>query len=356
MMSDPTPVARPSVRKRLAMAIVWIVFCLVLFETTAQLYAYLVLGFPAGPSDRREASMFRFYPELESIREEIGGDESFDILLLGGSVLWEWGEFYGPSQVGGRTVDSRPVRLHVAARPAHTSLDSLHKAEILGSDGIDLYVFYQSINEVRTNNIPPEHWRDDYSHYSWYDDLRFYSESSRAIDLGFRSPILLFKLGQLGRSLSRQRVFIPTDWPAQEFLRYGSDVRSSKSLERNVRAILDLAVREDVPVVLSSFAWYKPEDYDIENYRREVPAPDEGIYKDFYVLPIELWGEPEQVVQALRAHNRVLESLGHHEAVLEFVPMDRSIPQSEELFDDICHLTEVGYRLFGEKLLATVFD
>jgi hypothetical protein len=94
----------------------------------------------------------------------------------------------------------------------------------------------------------------------------------------------------------------------------------------------------------------------MENYRREVPAPDAGVYKDFYVLPIELWGKPEHAVQALMAHNRVLGSLADHPAILEFVRMDRWIPRSDEFFGDICHLTETGYRLFGRLLLSHVFD
>ena len=354
-MSESVSAGRSSARKRVAKTVLWVVYCVVLIEVVAQFYAYFALDLAPGGSDRGEAWLLSFYPELAAIREEIGGEDSFDVLLLGGSVLREWGEVYGRNQISTRTVDGRRVKLHVAARPAHTSLDSLLKAEYLGSDGIDLYIVYQSINEVRANNIPPEHWRDDYSHYSWYDDLRLYRDYSGPIERGFRSPILLFKLGQLAQGLSGRRLFVPTEWPAAEFLQYGSDVRSSNSLERHVRGILELAERGDVPVVLSSFAWYKPENYDMENYRREVPAQEEGVYKDFFILPIELWGEPENVVQALNAHNRVLESLAHHPAILEFVPMDRLIPPSEAFFEDICHLTGIGYRLFGQELLSPVF-
>lgn len=333
-----------------------LVFYVVLLEAVAQFYAYFALDLSPGWSDSGEVSVLSFYPELKEIQEEIGGEDSFDILLLGGSVLWEWGVFYAPNQFRDRKVGGKPIRLHVAARPAHTSLDSLRKAEYLGSDGIDLFVIYQSINEVRANNIRPEQWRDDYSHYSWYDDLHFYRDYAGTIDRGLRSPILLFKLWRLAQRLLGLRVFISTEWPDAESLEYGSDVRSADSLQRNIRGILELAGRGEVPVVLSSFAWYKPENYDIENYRRKVPGPEEGVYKDFHVLPIELWGKPEHVVQALRDHNLVLESLADHPAVLKFVHMDSWIPRSERFFEDICHLTEIGYPLFGRRLLSHVFD
>jgi hypothetical protein len=65
----------------------------------------------------------------------------------------------------------RNVRVFNLAKPAHTSRDSLLKYAALGEARFDLVIFYHGINEARTNNAPPEIFREDYAHYSWYETV-----------------------------------------------------------------------------------------------------------------------------------------------------------------------------------------
>jgi len=339
-------------RRRWLLLAAWILYCVLVFEIGSQLYCYFFTDLRPFAS---EASTLTFYPELERIPGELGGETTYDVLLVGGSVLWEWAQLPDTArQLAQITIDGKPVRTHLAALPAHTSLDSLHKLRYLAEQPFDLYFLYQGINEIRTNNVPPRHWRADYSHYSWYAEANFFQRNAAAIDAGLRSPVVLFRLEQLLLTSLGIRKLLPTDWPADEFLEYGSDVRSAEPLRRNVEQMLDIALHNGTPFLLSTFAWHRPENYDIENYRRPAPAPEEGVYRDFFVLPIELWGRPDDVVRALELHNEVLRSMHGHPAVLAVLPMDGRIPKNAEFFEDICHFTEQGYAEFGKNLIAAI--
>jgi hypothetical protein len=352
-MGRDSPRVTPLRKKRRWFGLaVWCLYCVLVFEIGSQLYCYFFTDLQPFASD---VSTLAFYPELEGIPEKIGGDAIYDVLLLGGSVLWEWAELPETLQrLAQITIDGKPVRMHLAALPAHTSLDSLYKLRYLADQPFDLYVLYQGINEVRTNNIPPRYWRMDYSHYSWYAEANFLQRNATVIDAGLRSPVVLFRLKQLLVASLGIRKFVPTDWADDEFLKYGSDVRSAEPFRRNVERMLDIAARNGTPFLLSTFAWHRPENYDMEDYRRPEPAAEEGVYRDFFILPIELWGRPDDVVRALALHNEVLRSMRGHPAVLDVVPMDDRIPKDATFFEDICHFTEQGYAEFGENLIAAM--
>jgi hypothetical protein len=338
--------------KRWILFAVWGVYCVFIFEFVSQLYCYL---FTDLPPFAEEASTLGLYPELEAIPDDIASSETFDVLLLGGSVLWEWARRpYTAHRLARLRVDGRPVRISLAARPGHTSLDSLYKLRHLSDQSFDLYILYQGINEVRTNNVPPQHWRSDYSHYSWYAEANFLQRNATVINAGLRSPVVWFRLQQLVVSSLGIREFVPTDWPDEEFLLYGSDIRSAGPFRRNIERMLDIAADNGTPFLLSTFAWYRPDDYDIDNYRRPHPVPEDGVYRDFFVLPIELWGRPDDVVRALESHNEILRSMHRHPAVLDVVPMEARIPKNEKFFEDICHLTERGYVKFGDNLIVAM--
>lgn len=355
-MTDPTPgttqartgTGRPARRRLLRLAL-WIGYCVLLFEVTAQVFCFFALDLEPFGDD---VSTLHFYPGLATIRDNPGDAASFDILFLGGSVMWQWLEHEEPYHLADVSIHGRPVRAHLAALPGHTSLDSLYKLRYLQDIDFDLVVLYQSINEVRTNNVPPEHWRDDYSHYSWYAEVNFFQRHAASIDAGLRSPVLFFHIERALRESLGLQVFVPEEWPGPELSQYGSTVRSARSFEHNIDEMLRITRAHDTPLLLSTFAWYRPPDYDMENYRRPVPAPEAGVYSEFFVLPIELWGSPDNVVRALEVHNEVLESFAGREGVLEVIPMDALIPKDAADFEDICHFTSEGFARFGQHILT----
>jgi len=118
-----------------------------------------------------------FYPELGEIERtpvDPEGD-TVEILLLGGSALSSrYGNIeYVLHEELSRRLSPR-VRVHNAAAPAHTTLDSLYKYRHLDGRRFDLVLVYHGINDARANNCPPELFRDDYSHYAWYSLINDY--------------------------------------------------------------------------------------------------------------------------------------------------------------------------------------
>jgi hypothetical protein len=105
--------------------------------------------------------MYIFYPLLKVVHDaKITADDGYyDILFLGGSVLFdagEWAKTKNFFQEKLKTNTKLPIRIHNVARPSHSSLDSLFKYRFLADKHFDQVVVYDSINEVRANNCPPE--------------------------------------------------------------------------------------------------------------------------------------------------------------------------------------------------------
>ena len=96
-------------------------------------------------------------------------NDTFDILLLGGSVLTEqWGNI--PNAMKKLLTDSLPMpfEIHNLANPARTSKDSWQNFQQLENQNYDVVILYHGINEVRFNHCPPEVFKKDYSHVDYY--------------------------------------------------------------------------------------------------------------------------------------------------------------------------------------------
>lgn len=63
----------------------------------------------------------------------------------------------------------RSVRIFNLAMPAHTSQDYWLKYAALAEARFDLVIVYDGLDEDLANNVPPELFREDYAHYSWYE-------------------------------------------------------------------------------------------------------------------------------------------------------------------------------------------
>ena len=155
------------------------------FLLTAGVLAVLVvLGIPSswwvdstpstGPVVSAEDVLGFYYPKLHSsgVLDVVPGldDNSFDVLLLGASVLEQTaGQLKGQLQAH---VD-RPVRLFDLSASVHTSRDSVFKLQAVENRRrtFDLIVVYHGINDARMNCCSPGTFRRDYSHCGWYVGL-----------------------------------------------------------------------------------------------------------------------------------------------------------------------------------------
>ena len=291
-------------------------------------------------------AMDLFYPTLKAVHETkiTQNDGYFDILFLGGSVLYDacrWDKAIPFLQDKLKTLtNGRPIRIYNMARPSHSSRDSLFKYRFLADKHFDLVVIYDSINEVRANNCPPEMFRPDYSHYSWYAKLNFFGHYPffKIFTLPYTIDSLLIDIKEKKGLIK----FVPTDIPNEDWVKYGKDIKSAASFEKNLADILELAKKRREPVLMSTFAFYVPNDYSYFKFRTH------QLDYDKHTFYIDVWGKPEYVILGTLVHNNVMRKLAAEHPEVMFLDEYPRMPKGKEYYNDICHLTDKGL----EKLLG----
>lgn len=303
------------------------------------------------PLLKPERILYVYYPELVVVDERCPtrGDEFYDVLLLGGSVLHPgWGDV---EEVLTRRLLShgyKQSRIYNLAVPAHTSRDSLIKYAALDNARFDLVVFYHGLNEVRANNVPPELYRDNYDHYSWYESANELSanHSKATFALSYTVHHLWIRLHQIVHS----HEYVPTHKPREGWVQYGQNPLSVVSFKQNVEAIVDIAESRGDPLLLLTFSIHLPKNYSLERFRKKELDYGYGLY----LTPVELWGDPGHVGTTVARQNDVLRhEAAEHESVL-FIDMAARIPRNGRYFNDPCHLTTSGSELFADNLFPVI--
>lgn len=325
------------------LALAYLLFLFGLFEAGSRALWAIRWGVPfLHPSQAALA----FYPEIGPLvaAPPRHDDAAFDVLLLGGSTLNVNFSPIGQLLAERLTLESgRRVQVHNLAMPGHTTLDSLYKYRQLASARFELVVVYHGINELRANNAPPESFRDDYSHYGWYELVRDVVDQGRLQP--FSSPYtvrFVFRrvLARLGL-----RSYVPVERPRPDWIAYGRDVRSRKPFRSNLEAIAALARSREERLMLATYAHHIPPDYSEEKFAAR--ALDYVLYGS----PIALWGDVENIRSGLAEHNAVVRAIVASDPHLEFIDIAAAIPDDGAYYDDVCHLTVAGSERFVEALL-----
>jgi hypothetical protein len=295
---------------------------------------------------------YAYYPQLRSTGVEKAAEgrsaDTFDILILGGSTI---SENYGT--IGTRIRDAykkqtgKTVRLFNLAYPAHNSRDSMLKYRWLADQHFDLVVAYDGVNDTRMNNTPPGLFRDDYSHCLWYRCVNRLDEHPdlNRLALPFTMQHLTDRIyEEAGLEWCASRLN-----PTEETTKYGSDVRTHTTFQRNLEELVETAKKRQERIVVMTFAYYVPDNYSLE-------ACEAGTldYATPTKTPIEIWGTPENVVQALKQQNVAVRELAkrHPEAV--FVDQERLMTRTGKNFVDCCHFTDPGCVEFTGYILAAL--
>jgi hypothetical protein len=311
-----------------------VLFILAVTELAVRTYWTLVGGSFADAPNRIH---YQWYPELRGISAS-RDDGTYDVLLLGGSVLQGAAESLERALARDR---DGPVRVHNVSRSAHTSLDSRSKYGHLEDQRFDLVLFYHAINEARANNCPPEVYRPDYGHYAWYRIMHAYdADDDRLLALPFTLRYLWLKLApQMGLVEA-----VPRHRPSGEWLDYGSDVKTGPAYRSNLEWIVDRAVERGDPLVLLTFALYVHPGYSEEKFRDGELGLEPGGN------PTALWGRPAHVEAAVEVHNRELLAVGSRPEV-DVIDMRAAVPLEGRYWRDICHYSDAGKELWAEHLV-----
>jgi hypothetical protein len=297
--------------------------------------------------------LYGYYPELRAAMEPVAPEHP-RVLLLGASVLNQTFGDVAPLLRDALTEAwGAEVRVANLSMLGHGTLDSYYKYRALEGQSFDLVIVYHAINELRANNVPPASWRDDYGHYTWYDEINFYFRHDELRRLPFLAPFFLHHAAtELDRRVLHLRDYVPMTAPEPAWLAYGGDLKTVPVFRRNLEAILALAAARSDPVMLMTFAYHLPPDYTLERFERHELGF--GTWKGSTPSPVEIWGTPEHVRAGLGAHDDVLRALhdAHPEAL--FVDQEARLGADPVNFVDVCHLSPEGAKRFVAGIMEAV--
>lgn len=289
-----------------------------------------------------------FYPELETVilHDITNYDADYKILLLGGSsVMPQWGAIEQVLRERLTSATGRPVRIDSLGGEGHTSRDSMLKYKLLARHRYDLVIVYDGINDCRTNNVPPDKFKPDYSHYAWYHLV------NREMQVGPRRlSVIPFTFGYAkARFFGGQ--YLPVEKPSPEMLRYGNDIKSRGPFKQNFAEIIRIAGERGEPVLLMTFASYMPPNYNHELFIKKM------LDYTLHSVATGLWGTPTFVARGVAAHNDAIRELANekHPSVY-FVDQAAMIPAEGKYYNDICHLTVAGSERWVDNVMPIILN
>lgn len=293
---------------------------------------------------------YRFYPDLKEVIEE-RSREGLRVLIMGGSTLNHgFCDVDDRLQQGLSAKLNRDVRVINLAMPAQGTLDGWYKYRRLREVPFDLVLIYHGINELRANYVPDDLWRDDYSHYAWYDEVNFLARHETWARWGWVTPFYVqHKIVAFDRKVwSRHR---KTPYNAAEirpdWMGYGATIKSVVPFRHNLERTIALAQEKGEPVVLMTFAYAIPPGYSKERYYRG----ELGFDRSRKGEAAELWGRPEDIERGLEAHNTIIRELAPAHR-LPLVDAEALMGHDPSLFIDVCHFSPAGAQRLTELLLA----
>jgi hypothetical protein len=332
--------AEPGIRRRLVFVLILVVLAIVGLELSARIYAAITAGAPLLHPE--EALYETWYRELRHprSREIRSDDRHFDVLVLGGSVLYDR---YAPFEAALREelsfLSRREVKVYSLAKAAQTTRDSLLKYRELGAQRFDVIIVYHGINDLRADQIPETDYRDDYSHMDWYRRVNWLSENQDRLRWS-AIPYVLRDIRVVFEKLTGR--YRPAVEGAVDLELGYHDVHKTKDAFRsNLEGILSLARERGDRVLLMTYAWHIPDDYTYKGFKRK--QIDYATHR----VAVEGWGSAESVATGLRAHNEVVRELAAEHPEALFVDQEALIPGEGLYWNDVCHLTVRGTALFA---------
>jgi hypothetical protein len=325
---------------RVCVLLTKLLFVMMLLELTSR--AYWLVGKKV-PFFSTTKIFHTYFPEWAEAKVDQAprdhSDPTLDVLVLGPSV---WHRNFGDLAPRlGQELEKklqRPVKIYNLSFPGRTSRDALLAYRRLAERRFDLVVVYHGINDQFLNNIPAENYHHNYSHASRFEELRLLD---RHPEHGwFALPYTMRCLGaKLLAGLSVHQ---------QPDLRYGQqnlEPKTPASFRANLEKILDLAQARGERVLLTTFAYYIP-----ENYTEEAFAAKTLDYA-MHMTPLKRWGTPANVARGLQEHNAVIQDLAVQRPEILFADVQARMPNGKQYFDDCCHLTLPGCARYMEILM-----
>ena len=302
-----------------------------------KVYGYLALDIPVTRSANEDDVWRLYYGELWDsgaiTSNSTADDGRMDVLLLGASVLEQVGE---PLEAALKKEFGENVRVYNLCKSAHTTRDSTHKYRRLQDRHFDLIIVYHGINDSRMNCVKTADFRGDYTHCAWYASFERRLKEGALSFAGIAAAAGHGKIG-LGEPDAEARAF-------------GREIKTKTAFRQNVEEIVAAARKRNTPVVLMTFATWIPDGYSDEKFRAGKLPYGSGQFE----LPMAVWGDSANVLEAVRVHNAVIRDVANRYDNVRFVDQRALLPGDGSVFTDPCHLTKKGCELFAANILATL--
>ncbi len=216
---------------------------------------------------RHDAIFRTFYPEMDEAHIDAvapyHGDDTYEVLLLGGSVLHQlFGDLSQRLRTGLEQKLGRKVHVANLANLGLTSRDSLNKYAHLSDKRFDLVIAYEGINDVKLNNTPPGAYRADYSHHTRFAQIKTLRKHKELPYLAF--PYTTYYL----TSSLLDRLHL-TNRPRPELVQHGDAIRTPPAFEANMEALTRLAHQRGDRLVLLTCAATSPRTTPRRHFRRK---------------------------------------------------------------------------------------
>lgn len=294
-------------------------------------------GFTEGFFSPYRTLFTKFYPELIPVFSQQPDQEKNvkKVLILGGSVVstnWSQLEKRLDTMLLPYVPKGTEVRVMNAAAPANSSLDNLIKYKALAGYHFDLILFYEAINETRFNNIPPNLFRNDYTHVKWYQSVYLILKHPE-----LRYTVLPYTLHFIYDKVRDYYIRPPLlnmNGVPSEFIRYGNHIKTSTPYRNNIQELINTIKLRNERILLMSYASYFPEGIKLVGEKSE-----ETFFGDCtYRTSINLWGDADNVRKGILTHNEQMMDLVAHNKV-DFLDMASLMPVHKQYFCDVCHLS-----------------
>ena len=329
--------------KKKVFYIVCIVFFCLLLETGLR----LVLCITAGTSFFRPSDViYKYYPELIPIQQAniSNTDSTLDVLILSCSVLHkDWVDIV--SEINGCVqlpVGYNRIKIYNASGIGHGSRDNLIKYSLLADKKFDVIIYYDAINDSRLNNCPDNVFKNDYSHYRWYDEINHiigHKEMDYTVIPFFYDWVKIRM-----KAIIYPNSYIPKHFDLRpEWLVYGKKLKSVDCYEANLKKIIELSQQRQARLLYLNFAYYLPANYSLQAFHKRTL---DYTFCD-HSRETEIWGEPKNVSSFIDTINTKSKAWTAPYNNVRWVDLYTEFPRGGPYFADICHFSPKGIHQFA---------
>ena len=226
---------------------------------------------------------------------------------------------------------SENFEIQGAALRRHTTRSSLIKYKYYFSRyHFDYVLIYHGINDLWMNHVHQEMFSSDYSHFSPWNVRGWLLNKSFLARLIYNQ--ILHKIFR----------------PQPKILVNGTHYSSVDTFEHNIRETVRLIRYNGGSPILMTFAWYIPEDYTLNKFKKNML--DYNNPTSYDRCAVEMWGLVDYVKEGLSRHNSIIKKIAKEEKVL-LIDQESRLCGHPEYFGDVVHLSEIGTDLFVKNIV-----